>query len=355
MPTNVTGNPTGVAAPAVLPGPDTLVVTAQPIAGEGDTAASVNQAFSALGNEQAWEKVPTGAAPASPGTLDAAYKQPIKAYHNVRGQRRAFVDHRGRLGLDRSTKWQEDWNDKAFALLTGTQAADTAWAKRWLATQSLGGGSPAAKILTYQRGAGYPSGPAVYTDGSLILDSGNITAGPPGVQLVESAGGTQFSDDGDIVFQTDFIQGDGGTPGSGNVETSYGLADGLSGATGLLASTTPYAASIAWIPGHANWQLYLFNPNVGGSPVLTDLGAASLTMTRVRIEVQGANVSDDSQRRVQVYGDGAILANVAYDMTVPSAPPFLAPFFRLYSAGSFVSRWGVTDYQAVRYAGDIAY
>jgi hypothetical protein len=285
------------------------------------------------------------------------YLNPIAAWRTALGKTRDFIDHRGFLSMARITRWQEDWTDKAFTPQTGTIAADTAWAKRWLATQSLGGGSPTAKILPWLGGGPYPSGPGspVYVDGTLVLDSGNITAGPSGLQLVEAAGGTQFSDNGDVVMQTELVTGVGGTPALGNAETAFGLSAGLSGASGLLASTTPYAAAIVWPPSYAHWQLYTFNPNVGGSPVLTDLGSASLTAVRWRIEIQGANTSDDGQRRVLVYGDGAILANVVYDMTVSSAPPYLAPFFRLYSGGDFFARFGVTDFAAVRWPGDISY
>lgn len=352
MPTTIIGNPTGVAAPSAQPGPDTVVDLTAPQDGvDGVNAVTVNQPLTALANEQAWEKAPTAAAPTSPGGLDSAYKTMIKVARTSIGQKRDGWDARGFLTMARKTYWQEDWTDKAFTTLSGAIAADTAWAKRWLATQSVGGGTPSPFIKALV--GGYPiSGPGgpVYVDGTVVLASGNITAGPAGIQVVEAAGGTLVTDDTDMVFQTEVIDAPGGSPGLGNVETSWGISPGISGATGFLASTSPGAVAIIWPAASAHRQLYICQP--GGTPhALVDLGAASTTAVRWRIEMQGANTSADGNRRVIVYADGAVLANVAYDFTTPSSPICWSPFFRLLSAGDFFARFGVSDFAAVRWGG----
>lgn len=354
MPTSVPGNPTGVATPAALPGPDTFVVTSQPIAGEGDTAASVNQAFTALGNEQAWLKDPRAAAPASPGALDAAYVQPIKKAKNVRLLRRDFTDHRGFDHLARITRWQENWEDVAF--LT-PKTASGHWAKAWNAFVTLGS-STTAQILA-QVGSPFIGGGAnVYAGSTLILDTGAVPGPGACILALERQGGIWTTNDSDMVFQWDIGLG---APGGGGVESVVGLFVSASAATGLFASTSPIGFGIYSGPGHAT-HCALYTCDGISAPVFTDLGAAGDASTRFRIEWQGVNASDDSTARVLVYGDGDLtkpLVNKAVNFvngTYVSTALYLQPFFRLMSQGGReVARYGVTDFAAARVAGDIAY
>ena len=354
MPTPVTGSPTGVAAPAVLPGPDTFVIVDEPIAGEGATAASVNQAFTALANEQAWLKDPRAATPAAPAGLDPAFVQPTLKAKNVRLQRRDFTDHRGFSNMARITRWHEDWRNVVGNVGPGS-AADVAWFNQWLYSITPGSGTP--NVFTMDGGK-WPAGPGTppYVGGTLVLDTGAVP-GPSACEMMVQAA-TQASclitEDSDIVFQTEIVLAGG--------ESVWGLLGGTAytDPTGSFPSTTPIAAAIiSGRPTATHVELYTCPP--GGSPTLTSLGAAGDASTRWRLEVQGTNSADDSNARVIVYGDGDItkpLANVAVDFAPvnPADRMFYRPFFRTRStSGRQIGRWGATDLAFARWPGDIAY
>jgi hypothetical protein len=346
MPTAVTGNPTGVATPAVQPGPDTFVVTSQPIAGEGATAASVNQATTALANEQAWEKKPTAAAPAVPTGLDAATVQPIKAYRNARGQRRDFVDHRGDADMAHITRWHEYWDSVGMVAKT---TGSGAWAGRWNYSINVGNGAPLIQRGTW---TGIPT-PPNYPGGTLTLDSGDVIGAGPGICVVEAdpMSGLWLNEDSDIVAQFEVPQNGGTT----DAETVWGITtQSQIGSTGLFAASNPIAMGFIVRSGDTTIHFYYYNGS--GSPVIVDTGVASAT--RFRIEYQGTNASDDSTARILLYIDGAVIKNIAIDFTptLPATPTIYYPFVRLLSTGSRrTAAFGAVDFAGPRWPGDVAY
>ena len=337
-------------SPSPQPGPDTVVDIQAPQDGvDGINAVTVNQGLAALANEAAWEKKPTGATPASPGTLDTAYAQPIKAFRNVRGLRRALFDHRGYM-LPRITQWQENWDDAGFPIKT-TGGPDVYWWKRWLTTIVAGSASP--QIFTMDGGL-WPAGPGTppYVTGTLVLDT-QANPGPSAcTMLVEAAtkAGCLVTDDTDVVFQADSIELSG--------ETCFGISPGVSGATAAFESTNPEAVCILSGRGGAT-HIELYTCISGSSPTFTSLGAAGDASSRWRIELVGVNAMDDSNARVLVYGDGDLtkpLANVAIDFapTNPADRVFWSPFFRYFgNAGRQISRFGTTDFAFARFPGDV--
>jgi len=354
---NYTGNPTGTAAPAAQPDPDTLVVVAQPQdLADPVNAASVGQAMQALANEQAWEKRPTGAAPAAPTGLDAAYVQPIKAFRNARGQRRDFVDHRGFANMAKIKRWQEGWDD--LGLIQKTGAGSGVWSGRWRYGTHVGPGAPQIYTAFY----GLPAGPGSippYVGGSLVLETGNVTSTGQAIAVVEAnaLAGAWITEDADMALSVDVLSLTGGS-GSG-CEAAFGLLASagdpiLTGASTTFASTSPIGIAIVWRLTDTHWQLYTCLS--AGSPTYTDLGIT--TGSRVRLEYQGASASDDGTPRVIVYVDGAPVKNFGVDLTPANDADRMlyTPFFwQLSTGGPARGRYGLVDFAAARFGGDIAY
>lgn len=353
MPTNYTGSPTAAQSPSPAPGPGVDPIVTIPLSGEGATAASVTQMVKVPADNIAWIQDPRSPTPASPGGLDATYAEPTRWTRNVRLQRRDFIDHRGFANMARITRWQEDWADVGFTTKT-SGGPDANWFRRWLYSITAGSGTP--QILT-QPGTPFPPGPGTpsFNGGTLVLDTQAVPGPAACLMLVEAtpSSGVLATDDTDLAFQTE-----GQIPSvSSGQEIAFGISPGVSGATGLFGSSSPVAIAVVMNTAHAHPQLYACAP--GASPLaLTDLGSGALTVVRWRFDYVGANAADDTVARVIVYGDGTPLANVAIDLT-PSNPAnetFWTPFFRTYSGGGRLSgRWGVSDFAAARYAGDIAY
>jgi hypothetical protein len=318
---------------------------------DGVNAVTVNQPLAAAANELAWLKKPTAAAPASPGGLDVAYVQPIRAARNVRGLRRDFDDHRGIASLARITRWQENWEDVAF--LT-PKTASGHWAKEW--DVFITPGSSSTPQVLAQLGSPFIGGGAnIYNGTTLILDTGAVPGPGACIIAVQRNSGTYAYDDADIAFQWELALG----PPIANVETVVGMFASGASATGLFASTNPIGFGLYTGPGHAT-HCALYHCDGTGAGAFIDLGANGDNSTRFRLEYQGVNTADDSTARILVYGDGdptKPLANIGFSIPLSSGTPvYLQPLYRLLSQGGRqINRWGVTDFAAVRNPGDNAY
>lgn len=357
MPTTITGSPTGTASPSAQPDPDTVPVLSAPADGEADAAASVNQAFTALANEVAYGKRPTAGAPSNPTGLDARFVQPIKAYRNARGKRRDFVDHRGFVNMAKISRWQERWDD--VALVTKSSAGNGAWAGKWNYGIHAGGG---ATPQIYPAFFGVPSGPGVippYAAGSVVLDTGNVTSSGIAIACVEAnpLTGVWITEDADMAMSVDVIGYNGGSGTSNECAVGFLASVGdpvLTTTSALFATTAPIGIAIVMRLTDTNWQLYTCLS--AGSPTYTDLGTAAIS--RLRLEYQGANTSDDGAARVLVYKDGNPIKNFAVDMTPadPANSMLYYPFFwQASTGGRGIGRYGVVDFAAARMGGDIAY
>ena len=87
MPSTYVGDATLAESPSPAPSPTSIPQLTLPSPGDGDTAASVAQAYKALANEVSWLKEPRG--------VVGNWNQFLRKYENARQQKRFLVDHMG--------------------------------------------------------------------------------------------------------------------------------------------------------------------------------------------------------------------------------------------------------------------
>jgi len=254
------------------------------------------------------------------------------------------------------TRWQERWDD--VGLVTKNTGGSGVWAGRWKYGIHVGPGAP----QIYPAFFGLPAGPGTpppYAGGSLVLDTGNVSTSGQAIAVVEANPlcGTWITEDTDMALSVDVLSLSGLFGSS--CEGAFGLLASagdpvLIGTSTTFAATAPIGIAIVARLTDTHWQLYTCLS--AGSPTYTDLGIT--TGSRVRLEYQGANASDDGSPRVIVYVDGAPVKNFGVDLTPPNPVDRMLyyPFFWQLSTGNTGrGRYGVVDFAAARGAGDLAY
>src|SRR5580692_986650 len=136
MPANYTGNETATQSPSPPPGPQTPPIVVLPVAGDGDTAASVMQAFKVLADFIAWLADMFASA--------LSWAQPVQRWRNARLQTRFLVDHNG-LPAGKFIRWTEDWSPGSLNLGAaggfGQAGAFSVQNGRWKLISNAAGGS----------------------------------------------------------------------------------------------------------------------------------------------------------------------------------------------------------------------
>lgn len=331
MPIDYSGDPSQTQAPASRPEPGLAPIVRMPLSGEPLVVAGVVQAWKVLADYVAWLMNPTAKA--------GSWGQAIRRRRNARLQTRSVTDHLGFPG-GKFLGWQEDWADVGFT--TKASIANGAWAKRW--NYSIAG-AVANTIGVVANGPGtpaFPRSPAAF----LAAGTSGVTANSHHIEHVQPI---LFTADTDMTMQWDlaFV--------NGNVaitEFAMGLAttsqQGV--ATAFSAQLLDGAALVKRV-SVANWDLYSKAPGAGHTWTTTGV----TTMTRARLELRGANVSDDSTARALLYLDGASPINVAVDVSgAAAAGVFLYPFFRVTTTAVLSQLYvGAVDFRANTAIGDV--
>lgn len=310
MPATYVPDPTATQAPASQPDPDNFPSLSLPIAGDGATAASVAQAFKALGDAIAWLK--------KPRAKGSSWTQEVRAYMNSRLHRRGGFNHQGMPGgliqvID------EDWSNVALTQKTANVAIGP-WGGRWNIEIATTGGAIAGftQITGPQAdGGNNPIGPRC----ALLDMNPQAVTSQFGVVLVEhgvSIGRTCV----DSYFEMEWQMSAGGASFMGGL-----AAASQSGVT--VESTGFIGAGIGWRVGDANLKAYTKTDS--GAAVFTDTGVVLAGISnplRCRLEIIGANESDDTNARCIFYANGAVVSNVVTDIGKVG----LLPFFRVRNA-----------------------
>lgn len=303
--------PTATQAPAAQPDPDNFPALTLPAAGDGDTAASVAQAFKVLGDYIAWLKAPRSAA--------SAWAQRLRTYLNARQQRRHFIDHLGFPGGN-VQGWDERW-DKTLA---GTFGANLAW----VSTPGSGtiGIVPAGFLIGLCRLVGFTTSTSV--------------TGLPGCTYAQRATGCCVpSADLAVTFDTVIWLT---AVATNNTLVTVGLVS---------ASSTSQAGGVgfgAWFSKaetQANWQACVDSV----TPVDLGVGPSAGVAQRLRIEYMGTGTSDDSTARSLFYVDDVLKANIAHAITPGGSGDELVPLIgcaRTTTGGAAVTLYvGPTRYR----------
>lgn len=289
MATNYTGNPTATQAPGPQPDPDNFPIVSLPAAGDGDTAASVAQAFKESVDHIAWLKAPRA--------FVASWIQAIRRYRNGQQQTRFGISHGGLPGgLIRG--WQEDWSDAAFSAQTAAPTSGS-WARRWKFEYGVTGGTVAGGGIGISEptfgGGGAPTGPRSVRVNTNPFPNPAATAWC----LIETAhAAVVISDDTYLEMEWQ------GQPGGFSASVGFAAASQI----GMSPDNTALlGASIMRRVGDTTWQLYTNS----GTSVFTNTGIAIGAPLRFRLEYYGATVSDNGTAQTIAYLDGVKVAQVA--------------------------------------------
>jgi hypothetical protein len=352
MPATYTPSPTNVESPASAPSPDNLPLVSLPLSGEGDTVASIGQAFKVLADFISWLL--------DRFAIASNWTQRIDRWRNARSQTRALVTHPGFVE-GKVLAWQESWDLNApFKGAVGLGP----WFGKW--AYSISGDTAGGSIATNIAFVGPPTfgGGPTGTNTAARTSNVYLATAPTGThdsaQEIEAPGQIILDDDTCVAMQWDAQIG--GTPAV--AEDTMGIITGsLGGATGTTLSNAPFGA---WFENlynpsgptyiHCRWQgatggIGLFNPFI----ILTS------GRHRFRIEIYGANVSDDSTARVLFYLDGALVRNQAVDFTNATSlgqPAVATPFFRHDETSVGGISWlniQAVDFRANTWAGDVSF
>lgn len=286
----------------------------------------------------------------------AVWNRAISVWRNRKQQSRAIISHAGFVE-GKVLKWHESWDATAPNKTTVTNGN---WFGRWTYTIA---GDPAGGTVTPSMPN---SGPPMFSPGS------NVNARTRGIYLLTNSIGTtdsaqeveapgQLILDADtcVTMQWDAIMLGGSPVGTAAEDTAGIITTSLQGASGTTLSNAPFGAwfDLTYNPSgptylHCRWQ--------GASGGLGDFNTTMIIGNqrhRFRIEIYGANVSDDGSPRVLFYLDGTLLTNQVVDFTNATGTAVSAvatPFFRHDATqGSLWHHVGPVDFNANTWAGDV--
>ncbi len=261
-------------------------------------------------------------------------------------------DQRG-LPMGRVLQIHEPWLDVGFD--TKNAIANGAWKGPWsysidgAAAGSIGINTAGGRSLSVR----FPRSPALLlsTPGSGVTRSSvHVECSPGGkgpvVVDADTAIGMQWET---VIFDDN----------AAATEFSMGIAVATQvGVTGDFVPQALGGAAFVRNASDSHWQVYT-NPN-GGTPTVTATTVTPSTTAndRMRIEIVGANESTDGFARARFYINGAVVKDIAVDLTGGSGGSVFTaiPFFRA-SATNLLNRLGIgqVDFVSNLSAGDVYY
>jgi len=340
MATTYTPDPTATQAPASAPDPDDFPLESLPVDGDALNSASVLQAFKVIGDYIAWLK--------SPRAVGSSYTQSIRSYRNARLQRRFLIDHEG-FTIGPISGWRECWDNVGMASVSANGNGD--WAGRWSYSITNGGrvsvGAGLDVFGSNQIAQRLPWAGVSRTAGAL---SGGSTL----VQTKVPA--AAFDGDATIAMKWDFTEANHSITGTTEIAMGLCGVDQL-GRTSSFVALNAIGAALILRAGDTTWRRYTKARGVAASVVDTTIAYAGFgTLTRMRIDVLGANNADTSTGTV-VFFIGGTAISVTVDLTgITIDPTQLRPFFSVFDTNANVDlAIGPVDFAINRYPGDVGY
>lgn len=384
MPTTYTGSPTGAATPDIAPEPETAVQVNIPIATEGRTVSSIDQAFKALANQISWLKKVQAKA--------SDWAKWIFAFRSAAGHKRFIVDHFG-LPSGRIQDWREGWSTGGS--ISGTVGPvdinRDAWTNLWTDLESTGADLSAASTgadlaavktqlgnaanhivsaasrLRNMTGMSPWRGKTLQTSGaSFVIINAPDPTGPTARHRYAALGAGDTLNDFAYLYRVRNANFDDAlTP---VLEWEMQLESATMGSKLVLeagfatenAVPTPYGTANDFacfektISG--NW---FARTAAGGVVTGTDTGVAATTAwTRFRIELAGLTAADDGVRAVRFYINGALVATNLTNL--PANTAALGPHFSVtnYQGGahglSIPVRVGPSHFGSNIYGSDVS-
>lgn len=298
MSSTYTSDKTLAEAPSAVPAPDTVPILTLPSPGDGDTAASIAQAFKALGNEIAFLKFPS--------PKSGVWEEPVLVPFNARGFRRAYTDHLGYRQF-RGVEVTQDWRD--WLLATSGWPTSATYGQPW-----------AAFVTT---GTVIGRGPTNVTPATPLFPTLKLTPPTAAAERVTIVGpGLAVPSDNLGVALKASVALD--TIGTNRTTITAGLGTGPSGSGG---------AQPAWgvwfekADGDTNWQCKA--NGTGSGPLTADSGVApsANTFQELLIYLVGSGVSDDAAGHAVFLIDGVPVATLNLTVSaMPSSTDPIVPF-----------------------------
>jgi hypothetical protein len=384
MPTDYAGDPTAADTPDIAPEPEKVVHVNIPIATEGRTVSSIQQAFKALANNITWLF--------KPKAKSGAFAGLIMAFRTALGHKRFIIDHLG-LPMGRIDSWREDWAagvdvsgsagpvdttgnpiaydaDIVSSLVAAGNALNTAGADSAMVTASavaaaqlvIAGAAlnTAATNIAGLQGHGEWRARTVDSGAgsSEVLFLGPDTAVQPLHRYVKLAAADTAADLAILYRKSSCFFDAGVTPAmeweaklsaastvKSTISMGLVLENGLATGAGGGTDASDFAV-FQLAPGATNWTCS--RRSAGGAVAATTSAVAATTnWTRFRLEFHGATVADDAAVALRFYIDGTLVQT--FTTTIPSSTVKLSPHFGVVTttAGSggavlFVGpvRWG---------------
>lgn len=299
MPTPYPGVETAAQAPSTRPRWKYKPIGALPIDTDPPNGATFEQAYKVCLDNLAWINDPLA--------ILGDYADAIWAVQNARNQHRGGFDHRG-FPAGRFWSIDEDW--------IGLQTVNTGInpkgdIPRWTIYSNTVNGAI---------GCSAPDG-APFVSPTLSLNH-NTGAMNDKVEVYATVPHLWPTDDTDTATSFD-VRLFAANPA--DVASWVGIAD--NGSVRINSLLT--GAWFAKIPGAANWRAYTGD---GAAAAFTDtLVPSDTAIHHMRIEMTGANTSDDGTARVVFFIDGAVVANRTANL------PFGAGAALGFRAGSMVT------------------
>jgi hypothetical protein len=295
VPTEYDGDPEATEAPSDPPEPEGTITLLLPVDDDDVDGSAFAQAYKVLADFIAWLLKPTAKA------LDFAMH--IMAWRTATGHKRFRIDHLGFPG-GQYIGWDEDWTYSALddyssrdGTLDAAFLAFPAW--RYKAT---GTGAAAATNLHNS-----PECTAMFMLGgdTIGVDYVTITRGR----------GPRFRAGNHIVLE--FLAGvQGGAAGYDDKRATIGLGTWLGGSISRGSGDIDNFIGFEKKDGFDNWFAVARAAGVETATAVDTGVAVSQTLSRMRVEWHGEDVSEDGLRRVRYYIDGALVATFSANLPI---------------------------------------
>jgi len=347
MPSPYTPSPTATQSPSAAPGPGVVPTVELPIDTDPPNGATFAQAFKVLGDFIAWlvDKF----------AIAGSMAQRIERWRNAKLQTRALISHAGFVE-GKIMSWRECWETDSVPAKSAVGFGS--WFGRW--SYTIAGDAAGGLISGNFANVGPPTfgGGPTGTDPDMRTRNIFLATNPAGTagsaQHVEATGQIILDADTCLTMQWDAKI----HTISGNSDDAMGfITTSLQNAGGTTESNAPFGAWFEKVPGTGTWLC--FWQGASGGVVSLNSGVTATGRQRFRIEVYGANSSDNSAHRVIFYINGTLITdqNVDFTAAAPGAGTAVAaPFFRHYATAELT--WmnvQIADFNANTWPGDVAF
>jgi hypothetical protein len=329
MPTNYTGDPAGSNAPSPVPGPENFPIAAIPLASEGRTVSSIEQAYKTLADHIAWLKKPFANT-----TIGQKF---LQRWRTAVGHTRFALDRNG-LPAGTYMQWQEAWafdaqvttsGQNGSFLINGSQVTTLRW--RAFTASGLIGSTHGIFVTPAKRDRDGAHGD-IPRHGRLAIN------GADGLGNFVAVGSTPFCRlDATADVCLEWI----GVSGSDLListvpEIQQGILEIFQDAD--YAEVDPRAArGLTFVREitNANWQA-VARDGSGETKVDTGIPVTAGINNRFRIEFRGASVNDGGTAAAYFFFGQALVATITTNL--PLTIPAIVYFGTKNTGGASITR-----------------